>query len=145
MRRPVVEFDSERKAVSIEEKPAQPKSNFAVVGLYFYDNAVVEIAKNIQPSDRGELEITTVNETYLKQGKLKVQTMDRGSAWLDTGTFESMTDAAEYIRVIEKRTGIKIGCIEEIAYRQGFINKDQLVKIAEPLQKSGYGMYLLSI
>jgi glucose-1-phosphate thymidylyltransferase len=113
--------------------------------LYFYDNAVVEIAKNIQPSDRGELEITTVNETYLKQGKLKVQTMDRGSAWLDTGTFESMTDAAEYIRVIEKRTGIKIGCIEEIAYRQGFINKDQLVKIAEPLQKSGYGMYLLSI
>jgi glucose-1-phosphate thymidylyltransferase len=141
----VVEFDSERKAVSIEEKPAQPKSNFAVVGLYFYDNAVVEIAKNIQPSDRGELEITTVNETYLKQGKLKVQTMDRGSAWLDTGTFESMTDAAEYIRVIEKRTGIKIGCIEEIAYRQGFINKDQLVKIAEPLQKSGYGMYLLSI
>jgi glucose-1-phosphate thymidylyltransferase len=141
----VVEFDSERKAVSIEEKPAQPKSNFAVVGLYFYDNAVVEIAKNIQPSDRGELEITTVNETYLKQGKLKVQTMDRGSAWLDTGTFESMTDAAEYIRVIEKRTGIKIGCIEEIAYRQGFINKDQLVKIAEPLQKSGYGKYLLSL
>jgi glucose-1-phosphate thymidylyltransferase len=141
----VVEFDTERKAVSIEEKPAQPKSNFAVVGLYFYDNAVVEIAKNIQPSDRGELEITTVNETYLKQGKLKVQTMDRGSAWLDTGTFESMTDAAEYIRVIEKRTGIKIGCIEEIAYRQGFINKDQLVKIAEPLQKSGYGKYLLSL
>jgi glucose-1-phosphate thymidylyltransferase len=141
----VVEFDAERKAVSIEEKPAQPKSNFAVVGLYFYDNAVVEIAKNIRPSDRGELEITTVNETYLNQGKLKVQTMDRGSAWLDTGTFESMTDAAEYIRVIEKRTGIKIGCIEEIAYRQGFINADQLRAIAEPLVKSGYGKYLLSI
>ena len=141
----VVEFDTENKAVSIEEKPAQPKSNFAVVGLYFYDNDVVEIAKNIQPSDRGELEITTVNETYLTQGKLKVQTMDRGSAWLDTGTFESMTDAAEYIRVIEKRTGIKIGCIEEIAYRQGFIDKEQLTKIAEPLQKSGYGDYLLNI
>jgi glucose-1-phosphate thymidylyltransferase len=141
----VVEFDAENKAVSIEEKPSQPKSNFAVVGLYFYDNAVVEIAKNIQPSDRGELEITTVNETYLNQGKLKVQTMDRGSAWLDTGTFESMTDAAEYIRVIEKRTGIKIGCIEEIAYRQGFINADQLRAIAEPLVKSGYGEYLLSL
>jgi glucose-1-phosphate thymidylyltransferase len=141
----VVEFDANNQAVSIEEKPAQPKSNFAVVGLYFYDNDVVEIAKNIQPSDRGELEITTVNEEYLKRGKLKVQTMDRGSAWLDTGTFESMNDAAEYIRVIEKRTGIKIGCIEEVAYKQGYINKDQLQKIAEPLVKSGYGKYLLSV
>jgi glucose-1-phosphate thymidylyltransferase len=141
----VVEFDAEMHAVSIEEKPAAPKSNFAVVGLYFYDNDVVEIAKNIQPSDRGELEITTVNEEYLKRGKLKVQVMDRGSAWLDTGTFESMNDASEYIRVIEKRTGIKIGCIEEIAYRQGFISKEQLHTIAEPLVKSGYGKYLLSL
>lgn len=141
----VVEFDSERHAVSIEEKPAQPKSNYAVVGLYYYDNDVVEVAKNIQPSDRGELEITTVNEEYLKRGKLKVQTMDRGSAWLDTGTFESMNDASEYIRVIEKRTGIKIGCIEEMAFRQGFIDRDQLVAMAEPLKKSGYGNYLLSL
>lgn len=141
----VVEFDESHHAVSIEEKPATPKSNYAVVGLYFYDNDVVEIAKNIQPSDRGELEITTVNETYLKNGKLKVQTMDRGSAWLDTGTFESMNDAAEYIRVIEKRTGIKIGCIEEVAYRQGFINSARLHAIAEPLVKSGYGEYLLQI
>jgi glucose-1-phosphate thymidylyltransferase len=138
----VVEFDADNQAVSIEEKPVQPKSNYAVVGLYFYDNEVVEIAKNIEPSDRGELEITTVNEEYLKRGKLKVQTMDRGSAWLDTGTFESMNDASEYIRVIEKRTGIKIGCIEEIAYRQGYISADQLHKIAEPLVKSGYGKYL---
>lgn len=141
----VVEFDQDNKAVSIEEKPAQPKSNYAVVGLYFYDNDVVEIAKNIAPSDRGELEITTVNEEYLKRGKLKVQTMDRGSAWLDTGTFESMNDASEYIRVIEKRTGIKIGCIEEIAFRQGYIDKAQLTAIAEPLKKSGYGEYLLAI
>ncbi|GAC1387372.1 MAG: glucose-1-phosphate thymidylyltransferase RfbA [Candidatus Saccharimonadales bacterium] len=141
----VVEFDSNSHAVSIEEKPANPKSNFAVVGLYFYDNDVVNIAKNIKPSQRGELEITAVNEEYLKQGKLKVQTMDRGSAWLDTGTFESMNDASEYIRVIEKRTGIKIGCIEEIAYRQGFINDEQLTQIAQPLVKSGYGRYLLNI
>lgn len=141
----VVEFDSNNQAVSIEEKPAQPKSNFAVVGLYFYDNDVVEIAKNIQPSGRGELEITTVNEEYLKRGKLKVQTMDRGSAWLDTGTFESMNDASEYIRVIEKRTGVKIGCIEEVAFRHGYIGADQLRKIAEPLVKSGYGEYLNSL
>lgn len=138
----VVEFDRQRQAVSIEEKPVQPKSNYAVVGLYFYDNDVVEIAKNIQPSERGELEITTVNEEYLKRGKLKVQTMDRGSAWLDTGTFESMNDASEYIRVIEKRTGIKIGCIEEVAYHQGFISQDQLLSLAAPLEKSGYGKYL---
>jgi glucose-1-phosphate thymidylyltransferase len=141
----VVEFDHQMKAVSVEEKPAQPKSNFAVVGLYFYDNEVVNIAKNIQPSGRGELEITTVNEEYLKRGKLKVQTMERGSAWLDTGTFESMNDATEYIRVVEKRTGIKIGCIEEVAYRDGFIDAEQLRKLAEPLQKSGYGQYLLSL
>jgi glucose-1-phosphate thymidylyltransferase len=141
----VVEFDNNNQAVSIEEKPAEPKSNFAVVGLYFYDNAVVEIAKNISPSGRGEIEITAVNEEYLKRGKLKVETMDRGAAWLDTGTFESMNDASEYIRVIEKRTGIKIGCVEEIAYRQGFIDKVQLQSIAEPLKKSGYGDYLLSL
>jgi glucose-1-phosphate thymidylyltransferase len=141
----VVEFDQQMKAVSVEEKPAQPKSNFAVVGLYFYDNEVVNIDKKIQPSGRGELEITTVNEEYLKRGKLKVQTMERGSAWLDTGTFESMNDATEYIRVVEKRTGIKIGCIEEVAYRDGFIDAEQLRKLAEPLQKSGYGQYLLSL
>jgi glucose-1-phosphate thymidylyltransferase len=141
----VVEFDAQMNAVSVEEKPAQPKSNYAVVGLYFYDNDVVNISKNIQPSDRGELEITTVNEEYLKRGKLKVQTMERGSAWLDTGTFESMNDASEYIRVVEKRTGIKIGCIEEVAFREGYIDSEQLKRLAEPLQKSGYGKYLLGL
>jgi glucose-1-phosphate thymidylyltransferase len=141
----VVDFDESLQALSIEEKPKQPKSNYAVVGLYFYDNDVVEIAKNIQPSARGELEITTVNEEYLRRGKLKVQIMDRGDAWLDTGTFESMNDASEYIKVIEKRTGLKIGCPEEIAFREGFIDANQLARIAEPLIKSGYGKYLRSI
>jgi glucose-1-phosphate thymidylyltransferase len=141
----VVEFDDQMHAISIEEKPESPKSSHAVVGLYFYDNSVVEIAKNIQPSHRGELEITTVNEEYLKRGKLKVEIMDRGSAWLDTGTFESMNDASEYIRVVEKRTGLKIGCIEEVAYREGYIDKQQLETIAAPLLKSGYGKYLTTL
>lgn len=141
----VVEFDANMQAISIAEKPTEPKSNYAVVGLYFYDNSVVGIAKNIKPSARGELEITTVNEEYLKAGKLKVTVMNKGTAWLDTGTFESMNDASEYIRVIEKRTGVKVGCIEEAAYHQGFIGKEELVKIAEPLLKSGYGKYLMNI
>ena len=141
----VVEFDSNRQAISIEEKPAQPKSNYAVVGLYFYDNDVVQIAKNTQPSDRGELEITAVNDAYLQRGKLKVQTMGRGSAWLDTGTFESMNQAAQFVEVIEKRTGYKLGCIEEVAYQEGFITKEQLLELADPLRKSGYGEYLLDL
>lgn len=141
----VVEFDAQRRAISIEEKPSKPKSNFAVVGLYFYDNDVVDIAKHIQPSDRGELEITTVNEEYLRRGKLKVQTMGRGSAWLDTGTFESMNQASQFVEVIEQRTGYKIGCIEEVAYQEGFITATQLRALAEPLQKSGYGTYLLDL
>lgn len=141
----VVEFDAKRQAVSIEEKPVQPKSSFAVVGLYFYDNDVVQIAKNIQPSERGELEITAVNEEYLRRGKLKVQTMGRGSAWLDTGTFQSMNQASQFVEVIEQRTGFKIGCIEEVAYQEGFITADALRNLAEPLKKSGYGQYLITL
>lgn len=141
----VVEFDAHKKAVSIEEKPKAPKSNYAVPGLYFYDNSVVEIAKNIQPSARGEYEITDVNKTYLEQGKLKVAVLSRGTAWLDTGTFNSLMQAGQFVQVIEERQGLKIGCIEEVAYRMGFISKEQLKEIAEPLTKSGYGQYLLRV
>lgn len=141
----VVEFDADKQAISIEEKPVQPKSNYAVPGLYFYDNSVVKIAQNIQPSARGEYEITDVNKTYLAQGKLKVAVLSRGTAWLDTGTFNSLMQAGQFVQVIEERQGLKIGCIEEIAYRMGFITKAQLKAIAEPLVKSGYGQYLLRI
>lgn len=141
----VVEFNDQQKAISIEEKPKQPKSNYAVPGLYFYDNSVVEVAKTMKPSPRGEYEITDVNKYYLERGKLKVGILDRGTAWLDTGTFSSLLQASHYVEVIEQRQGLKIGCIEEIAYQMGFISADQLAQVAEPLLKSGYGQYLLSL
>ncbi|SHK99675.1 Glucose-1-phosphate thymidylyltransferase [Chitinophaga jiangningensis] len=141
----VVEFADDMKVVSIEEKPAKPKSNFAVPGLYFYDNSVVEIAKNLEPSPRGEYEITDVNKEYLKRGKLKVSILPRGTAWLDTGTFDSLMQASQFVQVIEQRQGIKIACIEEIAYRKGFIDASQLQQLAKPLLKSGYGQYLESV
>lgn len=141
----VVEFDDDQKATSVEEKPKNPKSKYAVPGLYFYDNEVISIAKNIKPSARGEYEITAVNNEYLKKKKLSVEVMARGMTWLDTGTFDSLSDASEFVRVIEKRQNHKIGCIEEVAYRMGYIDKDQIMSLAESLKKSGYGKYLLTI
>ncbi len=141
----VVEFDHDNRAISIEEKPSHPKSNYAVPGLYFYDNEVVSIARNLQPSERGEYEITDVNKEYLRRGMLKVSILDRGTAWLDTGTFDSLMQASQFVQVIEQRQGIKIACVEEIAYRKGFITKEQLGRLAQPLLKSGYGSYLMTI
>ncbi|MES2287736.1 MAG: glucose-1-phosphate thymidylyltransferase RfbA [Bacteroidota bacterium] len=141
----VVEFDAEGHAISIEEKPKQPKSNYAVPGLYFYDNSVIEIAKALEPGPRGEYEITDVNKHYLKQGKLKVGIIDRGTAWLDTGTFASLMQAGQFVQVIEERQGLRIGCIEEVAYRMNYINKEELKKLAAPLMKSGYGDYLMKL
>lgn len=141
----VVEFDKEGKVLSIDEKPTHPKSNYAVTGIYFYDNSVLEIAANIKPSPRGELEITDINKEYLKQGKLQVSILDRGTAWLDTGTFQSLMQAGQFVQVIEERQGLKIGAIEEAAYRMGFINAEQLKNLAEPLLKSGYGVHLMSL
>ncbi|QCX37181.1 glucose-1-phosphate thymidylyltransferase RfbA [Aureibaculum algae] len=141
----VVEFDGDNKAISIEEKPEHPKSNYAVPGIYFYDNTVVDIAKNLEPSARGEYEITDVNKVYLQQGNLNVSILNRGTAWLDTGTFQSLMQAQQFVQVIEERQGLKIGCIEEVAYKKRFISADQLIKIAKPLVKSGYGDYLMNI
>lgn len=141
----VVDFDGDMNVLSIEEKPEKPKSNYAVPGLYFYDNDVIEIAKNLKPSPRGEYEITDVNKTYLERGKLKVQVLERGTAWLDTGTFQSLMQASSYVETIEQRQGMGVGCIEAVAYSRGFIDADQLEKLAEPLMKSGYGNYLMSI
>ena len=141
----VVEFDENQNAISIEEKPLKPKSNYAVPGIYFYDNSVIEIAKNMKPSKRGELEITDVNKVYLENGNLSVRVLDRGTAWLDTGTFDSLMQASQFVQVIEERQGLKIGSIEEAAYRSSFINKEQLKKLAEPLLKSGYGKNLMDI
>ena len=141
----VVDFDEDMNALSIEEKPKHPKSNYAVPGLYFYDNSVIEIAKNIQPSARGEYEISDVNAEYLKRGKLKVGVLDRGTAWLDTGTFNSLMQASQFVQVVEERQGLKVGCVEEIAYKKGFINKDQLLQLAQPFVKSGYGSYLIEL